>query len=81
MSGNVYEWVSDFYGRTYYENSPTQNPRGPATNLYRVVRGGNWNFDAQFARVSRRGYGASHVRFDILGFRLAGSPKSSVVIH
>lgn len=46
MAGNVLEWVNDWYGETYYQNSPFSNPLGPETGTYRVLRGGAWNLDA-----------------------------------
>jgi eukaryotic-like serine/threonine-protein kinase len=42
MAGNVWEWVNDWYGRTYYQNSPSSNPLGPDSSQYRVLRGGAW---------------------------------------
>lgn len=51
MSGNVWEWVNDWYRKDYYASSPTSNPAGPSEaeaspmpdgNKYRVLRGGNW---------------------------------------
>jgi formylglycine-generating enzyme required for sulfatase activity len=42
MLGNVWEWVNDWYGETYYETSPTNNPTGPDSGDYRVLRGGAW---------------------------------------
>ncbi|MCK4538653.1 MAG: SUMF1/EgtB/PvdO family nonheme iron enzyme [Candidatus Krumholzibacteria bacterium] len=42
MSGNVYEWCWDWYDGDYYSDSPTSNPRGPATGVYRIIRGGCW---------------------------------------
>ncbi len=41
MSGNVYEWVSDYYDNRYYETSPVDNPKGPAKGDNRVIRGGD----------------------------------------
>ena len=40
MSGNVYEWCSDWYDRDYYERSPLRNPQGPTTGVMRIFRGG-----------------------------------------
>jgi len=40
MSGNVYEWVSDFLD--FYDQTETDNPTGPETGDMRVLRGGAW---------------------------------------
>jgi formylglycine-generating enzyme required for sulfatase activity len=72
MSGNVYEWVSDWYGEY---NSPAQtNPKGPSTGSYRVLRGGSWFSDAWICRVSFRIYFNPGISGSILGFRLVLSP-------
>lgn len=42
MSGNVYEWINDWYGQKYYANSPLENPLGPGIGGSKVLRGGSW---------------------------------------
>ena len=40
MGLNGLEWVSDWYGEDYYENSPEHNPTGPESGTLKVRRGG-----------------------------------------
>ena len=55
MSGNVYEWCSDWYGG--YSAGAQTNPQGPSSGSNRVLRGGGWYFNARYCRVSyRNGY-------------------------
>lgn len=54
MSGNVWEWTSDWYAETYYANSPEQDPQGPATGKLRVLRGGYWGDPGGMMRTTRR---------------------------
>jgi formylglycine-generating enzyme required for sulfatase activity len=54
MAGNVGEWVADFYDISHYARSPKQNPTGPETGKYRVVRGGGWRSGGYCNRVDRR---------------------------
>ncbi|RPI96728.1 MAG: TIR domain-containing protein [Chloroflexi bacterium] len=42
MAGNVWEWVADRYDPEYYGKSPEQNPEGPESGNYMVIRGGSF---------------------------------------
>ena len=42
--GNVFEWCHDYYEEDYYQQSPTNDPQGPESGSFRVLRGGSWNF-------------------------------------
>ena len=74
MSGNVWEWCSDWAVGDYYQNSPKDNPPGPASGSYRVFRGGGWCYTAEYLRASDRHGGIPADRGNSLGFRLARTP-------
>jgi len=71
LSGNVWEWVADYYDDQYYAMSPKENPRGPFTSKYRVIRGGSWRDLPDFLRTTRRNYELPAGRFNHIGFRCA----------
>ena len=68
MSGNVWEWCEDWYGK--YNSGAQTNPTGPMSGTSRVVRGCGWRSLARFCRLSYRGYRTPGSRFDYLGLRL-----------
>ncbi len=72
MSGNVFEWCSDWYGENYYSSSPSADPTGPSTSTYRVVRGGSWAHYVRFCRSALRSPGPP-IRSEFIGFRLVRS--------
>ncbi len=74
MLGNVWEWTSDWYGSSYYGNSPRQNPQGPGSGSSRVGRGGCWSHNPSRVRVADRGRLQPWERNAGMGFRLVLPP-------
>lgn len=71
MSGNVAEWVRDWYDDEYYATSPEIDPTGPATGSYRVIRGGNWSGNADDLRLANRDGSCADFARNWVGFRCA----------
>ena len=69
MSGNVQEWVQDWFG-TYSAGSIT-NPTGSLTGTTRVMRGGCWYYDDDSCRSAKRRNLSYAMRNNYTGFRLA----------
>ena len=71
LSGNVMEWVADWYGREYYVESTDTNPLGPLEGEYKIVRGGSWLSSADKTNVTSRISYDPLAYFATLGFRCA----------
>ncbi len=85
-SGNVWEWVADYYRADYYEHSPRKNPPGPKSSLdprepniiKRVQRGGSFMCSDSYCisyRNSARGSGEEDTGTFHAGFRCVATPE------
>ncbi len=76
MRGNVFEWCSDWFNRSYYRRSPVDDPEGPQSGYLKVVRGWDWVFIGgqckDFHVVT-----APDKRNRFIGFRIVASADAS----
>jgi formylglycine-generating enzyme required for sulfatase activity len=77
MAGNVFEWVNDWYQSDYYSTYSVDgwpnNPPGPTTGTFKVLRGGSWNYPDSDLRAASRIWADPGGISDYFGFRCAGT--------
>ncbi|MFC1997518.1 formylglycine-generating enzyme family protein [Chloroflexota bacterium] len=69
LSGNTWEWTSDWYSEDYYSSSPLENPKGPDEGETRTLRGGSWEYDSKHLRAANRRNNGPAVSMHDYGFR------------
>ena len=74
MSGNLWEWRQDWYGEKYYASSPAPDPPGPGAGQARVLRGGSWKYDSNYARGAHRDFGGPGDASHDFGLRVVCAP-------
>ena len=72
MHGNVFEWCQDWHA-DYPSAAVTDDPTGPASGSYRVIRGGGWYSSADYCRSAIRVRDFPSERNDDVGFRVVRS--------
>ncbi len=75
MHGNVWQWCADRWGSGYYAASPLDDPVGPASGSYRILRGGAWGFQPRDARSAYRRGLTPDKRNNCVGFRVSRNPS------
>ncbi|MEN8759857.1 MAG: SUMF1/EgtB/PvdO family nonheme iron enzyme [Desulfobacterales bacterium] len=86
MAGNVWEWTSSLWGKDLfdpeykypYDPGDGRENLGADDEFLRVLRGGSWSYDRDFARCSFRYWSTPDLRDGFNGFRVVVSPISAL---
>ena len=74
MTGNTWEWCSDWFSAEHEQERPLVNPKGPATGTGKVTKGGSYLCHASYCnryRVAARTQNTPDSSTGHMGFRLA----------
>jgi formylglycine-generating enzyme required for sulfatase activity len=84
MAGNVWEWTQSLWGKSWgspdfkypYDPKDGREDESAERAVYRVVRGGSFDLDRDFARCAFRHRIGPDFVWDYFGFRVVVSPIS-----
>lgn len=72
MSGNIWEWCSDWFSPTFHRDGPSENPTGPLDGETKVIKGGSYLCHASYCnryRVAARSSTSPDSSTGHMGFR------------
>ncbi len=81
LSGNMIEWVYDWYQDNFYEHSPHDNPTGPVTGTDKILRGGWWGENGAQIGVTYRDYIGPGTKQNYIGFRCSYTPSGEPTVN
>ncbi len=76
LHGNVWEWCQDWYDKNYYQQSLGNDPQGPSSGTYRVLRGGSWVDLNVNCRSAFRGIHVPDARIFDVGVRVVAGERT-----
>ena len=80
MSGNTWEWQSDWFSTSFHINGPKNNPSGPNTGTAKTIKGGSYLCHDSYCnryRVAARTSNTPDSSTSNLGFRCVASTKKT----